>query len=94
MTENTAPAAETVVVTRRPLWQRILKWVGIALLALAVLVLVIVAGINTDPGRRFVADQIGGYSTASGLNGYSPMCFLVRITDRSGLPRYVRAGIP
>ena len=68
MTENTAPAAETVVVTRRPLWQRILKWVGIALLALAVLVLVIVAGINTDPGRRFVADQIGGYSTASGLN--------------------------
>ena len=65
--EDQAP--ETVVVeTRRPLWQRIVKWIGIAIAALMLLVVAIVLGINTDPGRRFVADQIGGYTTASGLN--------------------------
>ncbi|MEI5688774.1 translocation/assembly module TamB domain-containing protein [Sphingomonas kyungheensis] len=56
------------VVTRRPLWQRILKWVLFAILAIVVLVGVVVLGINTDPGRRFVANRIGGYTTASGLN--------------------------
>ncbi len=30
--------------------------------------LIVLFGINTDPGRRLVADQIGGYTTASGLN--------------------------
>ncbi|NJR77199.1 translocation/assembly module TamB domain-containing protein [Sphingomonas corticis] len=67
MAEN--PVSDTAVVeTRRPLWQRVLKWIGVALLGLVALLLVIVLGINTDPGRRFVADQIGGYTTASGLN--------------------------
>ena len=56
------------VAVRRPLWQRILKWIAIALLAIVVLLVVVVLGINTDPGRRFVADRIGGYTTASGLN--------------------------
>ncbi len=55
-------------VVHRPLWRRILKWVGVALASLLVLLLLVVFGINTDPGRRFVADQLGGYSTASGLN--------------------------
>jgi len=54
--------------TKRPLWQRIAKWIGIAVLALLLLVVAVVLGINTDPGRRFVADRIGGYTTASGLN--------------------------
>ena len=58
----------TTVVVERPLWQRILKWIGIALAALVLLLIAIVLGINTDPGRRFVADQVGGYTTASGLN--------------------------
>ncbi len=58
--------AETVV--RAPLWQRILKWIGIAVLSVVVLLLLVLFGINTDPGRRLVADQIGGYTTASGLN--------------------------
>ena len=67
-TPVTEPAAETIVVTRRPLWQRILKWVLFLILGLVVLVGIVVFGINTDPGRRFVANRIGGYTTASGLN--------------------------
>lgn len=55
-------------VTKRPLWQSILKWVLIAVLGVVVLAGVVVLGINTDPGRRFVANRIGGYTTASGLN--------------------------
>ena len=75
MAENHVPA-ETVttdgaphtVIVRPPLWQRILKWIGIAVATLLLLLLGVVFGINTDPGRRFVADQLGDYSTASGLN--------------------------
>ena len=59
---------DRVVVAKAPLWQRIAKWFVFALVALAVLVGVVLLGINTDPGRRFVANQIGGYKTASGLN--------------------------
>ncbi|WP_341208813.1 translocation/assembly module TamB domain-containing protein [uncultured Sphingomonas sp.] len=69
MTDDTLATGEgTFAAERRPLWLRILKWIGIAILALLLLVVAIVLGINTDPGRRFVADQIGGYTTASGLN--------------------------
>jgi translocation and assembly module TamB len=68
MVENTAPNETIVVTERRPLWQRILKWIGIALVALLLLLLAIVFGINTDPGRRFVANQLGNYNTAGGLN--------------------------
>jgi translocation and assembly module TamB len=58
----------TTVAVKRPLWQRILKWIGLAILGLLVLVAVVLLGINTDPGHRFLADQIGNYKTASGLN--------------------------
>lgn len=68
MADDTLPAADVPVVVHRPLWLRILRWIGIALLALAALMLIVLFGINTDPGRRFVADQIGNYKTASGLN--------------------------
>ncbi len=71
MAEDTYPAESgqpEPVAVRAPLWQRILKWIGIAILSLVVLVLLVLFGINTDPGRRLVADQIGGYTTASGLN--------------------------
>ncbi|TKD50302.1 translocation/assembly module TamB domain-containing protein [Sphingomonas baiyangensis] len=64
--DDTAP--ETVVIERRPLWQRIVKWIGIVIAALAIIVMLIVFGLNTSPGRRFLADQIGGFTTASGLN--------------------------
>ena len=67
MAEGDEAVPEAVVV-RRPFWQRILKWLGIAVASILVLLLLVVFGINTDPGRRFVADQLGGYTTASGLN--------------------------
>ena len=63
------PADETtVIVEKRPLWQRILKWLLIAVIAIIVLLGLIVVGLNTSPGRRFLADEIGNYTTASGLN--------------------------
>ncbi|HTG38527.1 translocation/assembly module TamB domain-containing protein [Sphingomonas sp.] len=72
MVEDTLPpvenTGETVIVERRPLWQRILRWVGIVLAAIALLLVLIVLGLNTSPGRRFLADRIGGFTTASGLN--------------------------
>ena len=73
MAEDNAPErfetdAPEPVNADRPLWQRIVKWIGIAILSVVLLVALIVFGINTDPGRRFVADQLGGYTTASGLN--------------------------
>ena len=61
-------AHQAPVPPKRPLWQRVLKWIGIAILSIVALLAIIVFGINTDPGRRFVADQLGGYTTASGLN--------------------------
>ncbi|MFT3975853.1 MAG: translocation/assembly module TamB domain-containing protein [Sphingomonas bacterium] len=48
--------------------RRVLKWAGITVAGLALLALAVVFGIDTDPGRRFVADQIGNYKTAAGLN--------------------------
>nr|WP_052134303.1 translocation/assembly module TamB domain-containing protein [Sphingomonas sp. 37zxx] len=50
------------------MWQRVLKWIGIAVIGVALLLGLVVAGLNTAPGRRFVANQINGYTLASGLN--------------------------
>ncbi|MCP3730873.1 translocation/assembly module TamB domain-containing protein [Sphingomonas sp. MG17] len=61
------PAADIVIV-RRPAWQRAAKWVVVALTGLAALLLLAVLGLNTSPGKRFVVDQIGKFSTATGLN--------------------------
>ncbi|HEX8447082.1 MAG TPA: translocation/assembly module TamB domain-containing protein [Sphingomonas sp.] len=46
---------------------RIAKWVGIAVAALVALLLLVVLGLNTAPGRNFVRGQLDGYETASGL---------------------------
>lgn len=63
-----APVAVEPRAVTPPLWQRIAKRIGGAIAALLLLVLAVVFGINTDPGRRFVADQLGNYRTAAGLN--------------------------
>ena len=46
---------------------RIGKWLGIVIAGLALLVAIVIGGLNTSPGRRFVVDQINGFETASGL---------------------------
>ncbi|MGN6271177.1 MAG: translocation/assembly module TamB domain-containing protein [Sphingomonas sp.] len=58
----------TVVAERRPLWLRIVKWLAIVVVGLLVLVALVLLGLNTSPGRRFLADRIAGYTMASGLN--------------------------
>lgn len=47
--------------------RRIAKWAGIAVAGLVALVAILLLGLNTDPGRRFVADRLNGFETASGL---------------------------
>lgn len=47
--------------------RRIALWAGGAVVALLVLLGVALLGLNTDPGRRFIANKIGGFSTQSGL---------------------------
>ena len=59
---------ETVAIERRPLAVRIAKWVAIVVAALALLVVALIVGLNTSPGKRFIAGQLAGYTTASGIN--------------------------
>lgn len=65
---DTPEPTERILVERAPLWQRVAKWSAIALGTIALLLGALVVGINTDPGRRFVADQINRLALASGLN--------------------------
>ncbi|NML05428.1 translocation/assembly module TamB domain-containing protein [Sphingomonas sp. G-3-2-10] len=70
-TPEQAPATETETVTvveRRPVWQRVAKWVAITLVAIALILGATLLAINTGPGRAFVARQISNYTMASGLN--------------------------
>lgn len=60
--------ADEEKIVARPMWHRVLRGFAVALAGVAVLVLAVLFGIDTDPGRRFVADQIGNYRTANGLN--------------------------
>ena len=61
-------AEHVVVIDRRPVWQTVVKWVGIVLAGLVLLAIALVFGLNTQPGRRFIANQIAGYTMANGLN--------------------------
>jgi translocation and assembly module TamB len=47
--------------------RRLAIWTGGAVVALLLLLGITLIGLNTDPGRRFLADKIGGFQTASGL---------------------------
>lgn len=51
----------------RPLWIRIAKGAAIALAGLVLLATILLVAINTQPGRNFLARQIGGFETASGM---------------------------
>ena len=71
MAEEGAPAeTETgeVAVVRSPLWLRAAKWLLVGVVGLALLLTAAIFGLDTSPGKRFVADQIGRNSTATGLN--------------------------
>ncbi|WP_165322470.1 translocation/assembly module TamB domain-containing protein [Rhizorhabdus phycosphaerae] len=51
----------------RPLWQRIALWTAGTIAGLVLLVLLAIAALDTSPGRRFLADRLAGFETASGL---------------------------
>jgi translocation and assembly module TamB len=65
---DAAPEHVTVIRERLPLWARILKWLGIAVGALAILVVLALFGVNTGPGRGALARYLSGYTLANGLN--------------------------
>ena len=59
---------ETIVVRRYVNWPvRIAKWLLGLLLGLVLLAGLAILAINTDPGRRFVADRIAGLEFANGM---------------------------
>ncbi|MFC7535907.1 hypothetical protein ACFQPG_00830 [Sphingomonas sp. GCM10030256] len=58
----------TVVVCRQVNWPaRVAKWLLGLIVGLALLAGLAVVGINTDPGRRFVAERIAGLEFANGM---------------------------
>ena len=65
------PETETapeVAVVRPPLWRRIVKWIGIALGGIVLLLAGVYFGLDTTPGHRFIVSQLAHYTTESGLN--------------------------
>ena len=69
MAEEAIPEGEAVVVVeRRPLWVRIARWSVVGLAALLGLIIVLIVGLNTGPGKRFIAGQLARYTTQSGIN--------------------------
>ncbi|WP_300975008.1 translocation/assembly module TamB domain-containing protein [Sphingomonas sp. LHG3406-1] len=63
-----APVEERIVVRQRANWPvRLARWLLGLVIGFFLLAGLIVLGINTDPGRRFVADQIEGLEFANGM---------------------------
>jgi translocation and assembly module TamB len=65
MTETTPQPA---LPDRASLPVRVALWIGGTVLAVIVLLGTILLGLNTGPGHRFLADQIGRYTTQSGIS--------------------------
>ncbi|WP_326524387.1 translocation/assembly module TamB domain-containing protein [Sphingomonas sp.] len=61
-------AEDEAIVVRRPMWQTVAKWAGIAIAGLVLLAILLVFAIDTQPGRRFVADRLAGYTMENGIN--------------------------
>lgn len=55
-------------VSAPPFWRRAITWVVAAIAAIIALIALALLLINTSPGRRFLANRIAAYTTASGLN--------------------------
>ena len=68
MADDETPQAAVPVILRKPLAVRVLLWIGAALAGLVVLLVAILFGLNTQPGHRFLANQIGNYTTESGIS--------------------------
>lgn len=66
--EDAGDALVQEIVEKRPTWRRIVKWGAVALGSLVLLLGALIIGINTQPGRDFVAKQINRLELASGLN--------------------------
>jgi translocation and assembly module TamB len=66
--EATETPSETVVIRdRRPLWQRIAIGVAGVLVGLVILVGVLLLGLNTQPGKKFLIQQIAALQMESGM---------------------------
>jgi len=66
--ETTPPAGPHVAPHRAGLPARIAFWVGGIVIAVIALLGAVLLGLNTGPGHRFLADQIGRYTTQSGIS--------------------------
>lgn len=62
-----AEATPVSAAKPRTLPARVLRWLGMGLLALLALLLLFVAFLHTPPGRQFIVDQIAKVAPASGL---------------------------
>ena len=62
-----APPEDVVVVRRRSPWWRVAKWLAIILGLLVAAVAAFLIWLNSDSGRRYIADQINSLELASGL---------------------------
>lgn len=63
-----ADVNETPAKRKKPWWKRLLKELAVLLVLLLGLVALVLIGINTAPGKRFLADQIASYTTPSGIS--------------------------
>jgi translocation and assembly module TamB len=67
MAEVQLDERKETVQTRRNPFRTALKWVALVALGLFALVGIIIVGLNTDPGRRLVADQLSKMEFANGM---------------------------
>lgn len=65
---ETLPPEDGPAPERRHPGRTIAKWTAIVIGGLAALVGLLLLGVNTDPGRRFIVDRINALELASGLD--------------------------